>query len=194
VTSIEFREIGRIGLPTILVVFALTIAGCSGRENADQSLDRALQEANRTRDATAKFAGRVTIDGQKPALKRGQVLVVMLYDPQKPPADRQIVPRAARCRPDGSFTFNTYGTDDGAPVGNYIMLFAVLKAAKGGFRGPDGLMNLYNDPDKNDKIPDYHLDLKAPGKTDWAFDLSVAGKDPVTTPGLHSVTGIVKGG
>jgi len=194
VTSIEFREIRRIGVAAILFVFALTIAGCSGRENADQSLDRALQESNRTRDATAKFAGKVTIDGQKPALGRGQSLVVMLYDPQKPPADRQLMPRAARCRPDGSFTFNTYGTDDGAPVGNYIILFAVLKAAKGGFRGPDGLKNLYNDPDKNDKIPDYRLDLKAPGKTDAAFDLTVAGKDPVTTPGLHAATGIAKGG
>jgi hypothetical protein len=193
VRSIEFREFGRIGLLAIPALFALTIAGC-GRESADKALDRALQESNKTRDATAKFAGKVTIDGQKPALERGQSLVVILYDPQKPPPNRQILPRSARCRPDGSFAFNTYGTDDGAPIGNYIVLFAVLKAAQGGFRGPDRLMNLYNDPDKNDKIPEYHLDLKAPGKTDWSFDLAVAGKDPVTTPGPHAATGIVKGG
>jgi hypothetical protein len=193
VRSIEFREFGRIGLLAIPALFALTIAGC-GRESADKALDRALLESNKTRDATAKFAGKVTIDGQKPTLQRGQSLVVILYDPQKPPPNRQILPRSARCRPDGSFAFNTYGTDDGAPVGNYIVLFAVLKAAQGGFRGPDRLMNLYNDPDKNDKIPEYHLDLKAPGKTDWSFDLAVAGKDPVTTPGPHAATGIVKGG
>jgi hypothetical protein len=194
VWSNGFRDIGLFGLKAALIAVGLTIAGCGRRESADQSLDRALQESNRTRDATAKFAGKVTIDGQKPALERGQSLVVMLYDPQKPPGNRQQLPRAARCRPDGTFAFTTYGTDDGAPVGNYIVLFAVLKPSKGGFRGPDGLMNLYNDPDKNDKIADYHLDLKAPGKTNWAFDLAFAGKDPVATPGPHAVTGIVKGG
>jgi hypothetical protein len=194
VWSIGFREMGWFGLRTALIVVGLTIVGCSRRESADQALDRALQESNKTRDVTAKFAGKVTIDGQKPALERGQSLVVMLYDPQKPPPNRQTMPRTARCRPDGSFAFNTYGTDDGAPAGNYIVLFAVLKPAKTGFRGPDGLKNLYNDPEKNDKIPDYRLDLKPPGKTDCSFDLAVAGKDPVATPGPHAVTGIVKGG
>lgn len=193
VSSSRFRDVGRIGLPAILVVLALTIAGCGRRESADQSLDRALQESNRTREATAKFGGKVTIDGQKPALERGQSLVVILYDPKKPPENHQILPRAARCRPDGSFAFNTYGTDDGAPVGNYILLFAVLKPDKHGYRGPDGLKNLYNDPDKNEKIPEYHLDLQPPGKTDWTFDLAVAGKEPVTTPGPHAATGIIKG-
>jgi hypothetical protein len=185
---------GLFGLKAGLIAVGLTITGCSGRESADKALDRALKESNKTRDATAKFAGKVTIDGQKPALAKGQSLVVMLYDPQKPPPNRQTMPRTARCRPDGSFAFNTYGTDDGAPTGNYIVLFAVLKPSKAGFRGPDGLQNLYNDPDKNDKIPDYHLDLKPPGKADWTFDLAVAGKDPITTPGVHAVTGIVKGG
>jgi hypothetical protein len=142
---------------------------------------------------TAKFAGKVTVDGQKPVLERGESLVVILYDPQKPPPNRQTMPRSARCRPDGSFAFNTYGTDDGAPAGNYIVLFAVLKPSKAGFRGPDGLKNLYNDPEKNDKAPEYHVDLKPPGKMDWSFDLAVAGKE-AATPGPHSVTGIVKGG
>jgi hypothetical protein len=189
-----FRDMRLLGLKAGLIVVGLTIAGCSRRESADQALDRALQESKKTRDVTAKFAGKVTIDGQKPDIEKGQSLVVILYDPQKPPPNRQTIPRSARCRPDGSFAFNTYGTDDGAPVGNYIVLFAVLKPSKTGFRGPDGLKNLYNDPEKNDKIPDYHLDLKPPGKTDWTFDLAVAGKEPVTTPGPHAVTGIVKGG
>jgi hypothetical protein len=194
VRFIDIRDIGRHGVTATLVVAALMIAGCGRRESADESLDRALKETNKTRDVTAKFAGKVTIDGQRPDLQRGQSLVVMLYDPQKPPPNRQTMPRTARCRPDGSFAFNTYGTDDGVPVGNYIILFAILKPAKTGFHGPDGLKNLYNDPDKNDKIADYHLDLKPPGKSDWAFDLAVAGKEPVTSPGPHAATGIVKGG
>jgi hypothetical protein len=188
----EYRDLGRHEQKAILLVALLLVAGCH-RETADQALDRALQETNKTRDATAQFAGKVTVDGQRPELEKGQSLVVILYDPQKPPPNRQTMPRTARCRPDGSFAFNTYGTDDGAPIGNYIVLFAALKPSKTGFRGPDGLKNLFNDPDKNEKIPDYHIELKAPGKTDWSFDLAVAGKEPVTNPGPHAATGIIKG-
>jgi hypothetical protein len=176
------------------VLLALMVGGCSRHESADQALDRAMQEANQTRDEVAKFGGKVTIDGQRPVLERGKALVVILYDPKKPPPNRQIMPRTARCRPDGSFAFNTYGADDGAPVGRYIVLFAELQPAKGGFRGPDGLMNLYNDPEKNDKIPEFQLDLTAPGKSDWTFDLAVAGKEAIEKPGPHAATGIVKGG
>lgn len=188
----KYRDIVPQRQKAVLLIALFLVAGCHG-ETADQALDRALRETNKTRDATAKFAGKVTIDGQRPELEKGQSLVVILYDPQKPPPNRQTMPRTARCRPDGNFAFNTYGTDDGAPVGNYIVLFAILKPSKTGFRGPDGLKNLYNDPDKNEKIPDYHIDLKAPGKTDCLFDLAVAGKEPVTTPGPHAATGIIKG-
>jgi hypothetical protein len=189
----EFRHMGWFGLRASLLVVGLMLAGCGRRESADQALDRALKDTNKTREATAQFSGKVTVDGLKPALGKGQSLVVMLYDPQKPPPNRQIMPRSTRCRPDGSFAFNTYGTDDGVPVGNYIVLFAVLKPAKNGFHGPDGLKNLYNDPEKNEKVPDYHIELKPPGKTDYAFNLEVAGKE-AASPGTHAVTGIVKGG
>ena len=53
--------------------------------------------------------------------------------------------------------------------------------------GGDGLKNLYNDPDKNAKEERFQINLTSPGKTDWTFDLAVAGKDPITTPGEHAV-------
>ena len=107
----KYRDIVPQRQKAVLLIALFLVAGCHG-ETADQALDRALRETNKTRDATAKFAGKVTIDGQRPELEKGQSLVVILYDPQKPPPNRQTMPRTARCRPDGNFAFNTYGTDD----------------------------------------------------------------------------------
>jgi hypothetical protein len=183
---------GPIALAPLLLV--LFLAGCSRRESADEAIDRVLKETGQTRHAIARFGGKVTIDGKAPEVPRGQALVVILYDPQHPPANHQLLPQSARCRPDGSFVFNTYGTDDGAPAGKYIVLFAELEPARRGFRGPDGLKNLYNDPDKNEKDPQFQIDLTPPGKLDWYFDLQVANKDPNNNPGPHAATGIIKGG
>jgi hypothetical protein len=192
VSLIARRDVYRTGLKAALIMLGLCFVGCSHRETADQALDRAMKEANQTRGEVAKFAGKVTIDGQPPSLPRGKSLVVMLYNPQKPPANRQVLPYSARCRPDGSFAFNTYGTDDGAPVGKYIVLFAELQPAKVGFVGPDGLKNLYNDPERNDKDPQFQLNLTEPGRSDWTCDLAVAGKEANENPGPHAATGIVK--
>jgi len=92
------------------------------------------------------------------------------------------LPFATRCDKNGHFEFNTYGTGDGLPAGSYVVLFAQPKT-----EGGDGLKNLYNDPDKNAQEERFQINLTSPGKTDWAFDLAVAGKDPITTPGVHAV-------
>jgi hypothetical protein len=56
------------------------------------------------------------------------------------------------------------------------------------FAGPDELKNLYNDPEKNKNDAAFLVDVQPPGRTDYQFDLSVAGKDPVIKPGPHAVT------
>jgi hypothetical protein len=91
---------------------------------------------------------------------------------------------------------DSYERGDGVPTGSYVVLFAELiptplmatKRSKG-LRGPDGLMNLYNDPDRNKQDVQFKIDITPPGKSDYAFDLKVAGKE-AATPGPHAVTEI----
>jgi len=64
---------------------------------------------------------------------------------------------------------------------------------KGAFRSvrfepPDELQNLYNDPENNAKVPEFNVEIKSPGRSDWQFDLAVAGKEPVTNPGSKAIT------
>jgi hypothetical protein len=55
------------------------------------------------------------------------------------------------------------------------------------YRDPDGLKNLYNDPEKNKDIPEFMVDLAEPGRDDYQFNLTVAGKEPAR-PGRYSAT------
>ena len=56
------------------------------------------------------------------------------------------------------------------------------------FVGPDGLKNLYNDPQKNRNEKEFVVEVQSPGKTDYEFALSVAGKDPVPRASEYAVT------
>jgi hypothetical protein len=71
---------------------------------------------------------------------------------------------------------------DGAPEGSYVVLFVALKHSllgrQQGYHEPDALQNRYNDPDKNAANPEFKVDVKPPGKTDYNFDLKLAGTDP----------------
>jgi hypothetical protein len=70
------------------------------------------------------------------------------------------------------------------------MLFAQLSHnPRMSFFGPDGLNNLYNDPDVNSKKPEFLIDHQAPGKTDYTFNLSVAGETPPAAPGPKAFVG-----
>ena len=94
------------------------------------------------------------------------------------------------CGKDGRFSFYTYTTGDGVHVGSYVVLFAELRSNRErGLLGPDGLNNLYNDPDKNAQNKEFVVSVESPGKTDYEFNLQVAGKEP-GTPGPHAVTEI----
>jgi hypothetical protein len=164
----------------LAVLFSFGTAGCNGPQSESEALKKALEVNNKSAETVVKFSGMVTVDGQPAAVDRRNPLLVIAYDPKNPPKGRQ-VPYSARCDKDGHFQFNTYSTGDGLPAGSYIALFVQPKI------DGDGLKNLYNDPDKNGKEERFQINLTPPGKSDWSFELVVAGKDAVTEPGEHAV-------
>jgi hypothetical protein len=175
---------GRWSLALVLAA----AAGCSRTQSPEARIQKALAIAGMKASSRYPLAGTVTIDGTPPERKeRKQRLVAVLYDPQKPDIPTEIRPHTL-VREDGHFTF----TEDGVAPGHYVLAFAVLRRkGQGNFIGPDVLNNLYNDPDANaNSHPEFVIDHKAPGKTDYAFNLDVAGKEPVTSPGPHAVTQI----
>ncbi len=164
------------------LVLALIAAGCGG-ESADQAIARRQKELKMPPKEVVRFSGTVTMDGQPPEVPEGHALLVALCRPNDPPPDKQ-PPRYAIVQKDGSFEFREGGVDPG----NYLVAIAMLRRGRpGSFRGPDELHNLYNDPEKNASLPGFAVDLKPPGKTNANFNLEVAGKEPVATPGPKSV-------
>jgi hypothetical protein len=164
-----------------LAFLSVGLAGCSRVQSESEAVKKSLEVNGGTQANVVKFSGTVTIDNETPAIDRLNPLYVFAYDPKNPPKGRQS-PFNARCDKHGHFEFNTYGTGDGLPAGSYVVLFAQPKS-----NGEDGLKNLYNDPDKNAKEERFQINLSPPGRADWAFDLSVAGKDANTKPGEHTV-------
>ena len=166
---------------SVLLVFAAA-AGCSSHQSPEQRIKIALEQAGMTGTPLYPIAGNATIDGLPPSFDDPKKrLVITLYDPQKP--DKKHLHTLVR--PDGSFRF----TEDGIGPGHFVLAFAVLRR-KGpqNFVGPDGLNNLYNDPDVNEKTrPEFVIDHQAPGKKDYQFNLEFAGKEPNTSPGPHAV-------
>jgi hypothetical protein len=180
--------------PLALLVMTALVAssGCSG-QTASTALDNSLANAKMVREKVYPLAGQVTVDGQPPQLEKRDSLIVMLNEPGKLdiPSTQK---RNMSVRRDGSFAFRTYGSDDGIPPGKYILTFAILRAkGKIGDIGPDKLNNLYNDPDKNSTIPEFVIDHQAPGKSDYRFNLDVAGKEGLTA-GPHALTELIDEG
>jgi hypothetical protein len=177
----------------LAIVLAVSAWGCgSGRESADQALDRALKATNSTKVPTAKFSGAVTVDGQPPGIKvyDKHRLVIMLYDPKNPPGKGHPL-LFADCMPephDGSFEFSTYNRGDGIPPGSYIALFLDMPTSwGGGYKGDDLFKNRFNDPDRNETDPQFKVELTEPGRTDWQFNLVTQGYAPPPAPGPNSI-------
>jgi hypothetical protein len=174
----------------VLLGIGLFVAGCGS--SGGPSVNEQLKELGTPQVQTVKFAGTVTIDGKPPAASIKQGLRIMLYDPAKPPAPEAAPVNAMVDRDTGRFEFSTYRQGDGVPQGSYIVLFVALEHAPlGGMRGhhePDGLNNLYNDPDKNKDNEKFKVVVAPPGRTDYTFDLELAGKEPVTTPDSKAIT------
>ncbi len=175
----RWRNRRRIAGCLFLAVF---LAGCVGRESAERQVERRRKEYNERAENHAKFAGTVTVDNQTPAVDPRHALLLMLYDPKQPATEAR-PPRYAVVQNDGTFKFG----QGGVPPGSYVALFAELQRGRpGSFRGPDLLKNLYNDPDKNQNVENFKVEIPASGKTQ-TFNLEVAGKDAVTPRGAHSI-------
>jgi hypothetical protein len=198
----------RTRLASCLLALAV-LEGCSRTQTAEEAREPQPAESSQFQlpTAVAKFAGRVTIDGKAP--KRNCRLFVILNDPKLPAdsAHGEGATRFTACDADGNFAFSTYGNQDGVVPGKYVVTFVELHRplkqtslrflptvrvgpSPDRYRQPDELKNLYNDPDKNAKNVDFNLDLEAPGHAHYHFDLAVAGKKPVVSPGPHAVTGV----
>ncbi len=175
----------------ILAGFALlATSGCS-RSSAEQRLGVQLKAANATKHDVFRLAGKVLIDGL-PArtASLSERTVVVLFDRAK--ADLPVNQRPiAECNPQGEFTFSTYGNGDGVKAGQYVVAIAQLPVESrvgADSRGLDELKNRYNDPDKNAERREFVIDHQSPGKTDYQFELKVAGEEPVTSPAPRAVT------
>jgi hypothetical protein len=168
----------------------LLAAGCN--KSSDQRLDEELSRTGQSKRSVFPLAGKVLVDGQ-PAqgATPGQKIIVVLFNRAQPNLRVSQRP-AVQCNERGEFSFSTYGSGDGIDPGEYVVVIAQLFANKEHdfCEGPDGLKNLYNDPDKNGKIPEFTINHASPGKTDYIFDLKLAGKDPDSTPGPRAVTEI----
>jgi len=172
------------------ILLATLAIGCGSRhQTAEQALQAQLKLSGVEKQAVISLAGRVTIDGQPPGSDTNAV-VVMLNDPQKPNLPLLQRPHTM-CEPSGVFSFSTYVGGDGFPPADYVVTFAVLVDNRRGLLGPDQMKNLYNDPEKNKDNPEFHIDHKASGRKDYAFDLKVNGKDEVRSPGKYALTGLV---
>ena len=193
-----------LSLATIAFLSA-AMTGC-GNESVQQTIERQVKENPKYQvHAVSRFAGRLTVDGQPPA--KDLRLFVILNDPQHldENAHRRAPRLCAICDDDGKFAFGTYEKDDGVPAATYVLTFVLLHSPTTGggrgarmrqgtgprhFLGPDELKNLYNDPDKNQKVDEFNLKLAPPGKVDYNFDLSVVGKEPAVA-GPNAVTTII---
>src|SRR5579862_8320729 len=160
----------------LALLAAFAGGGCGGTQSADQALEINLKNAGQTKQAVYPLGGSVTIDGQTPELSdRKDKIVVTLYDPAKPNLQPMLRPHVV-VDSKGDFAFNTYVQKDGVQAGKYVVLFDRFRYDKRtGYNGPDGFKNLYNDPDK--AAPEFVIDHQSPGKSDYAFDLKIAGRD-----------------
>jgi hypothetical protein len=197
--SVKRRRPGH-SLAWVLVslVAAALLPACnqSNGERQDQ-IEQTTRLPNKVQ--VAKFAGHVSVDGQPPSPDSG-TLFVILNDPQHLVAGGKT---STTCDDQGNFGFTTYLPADGAPTGKYVVTFVQLKAELGAvghgrrmgglsmtaqYAGPDGLKNLYSDPEKNKDDPKFAVEIAEPGRTDYDFNLEVAGMESIKTPGPFAAT------
>lgn len=172
-----------VGLGGACALF--TAVGCARSSN--QALQAAIKQTGQKPESLAPIGGKVLVDGEPAHFVKPLKLVVMLYDPSKPNLPQSKRP-CKECSPDGEFSFGTYTKGDGLPAGRFVVAFAVLNVTMQGLKGPDHLKNLYNDPDMNAATPEFNIQHQRPGKTDYVFDLKVAGKEGIDTPGPNALT------
>jgi hypothetical protein len=174
----------------LIALFAqLLLTGCSGSQSSSQALDASLKNAGLTQEAVYPLGGKLQVDGAPPQLEKGEKIIVVLCNPERTSEPPSSLAKRLYIGPDGKFAFGTYRGDDGVKPGTYVLIFAKLKVKKNkGLVGPDEFLNLYNDPARNlSEHPEFKIDHKAPGKSDYIFNLTVAGHDAVE-PGPGALT------
>jgi hypothetical protein len=166
------------------MLISLLSFGCEGRSSTTERVEKAYKSVGMNPRTVYSLGGKITVDSQPPVSKAGRSrFVAIAYDAAQPDAKANNNARAF-LQPDGSFELPPL------PPGKYVMLFAQLDYdSRMGFFGRDGLENLYNDPDVNAKKPEFVIDHRAPGKKDYAFNLSVAGETPPAAPGPKAFVG-----
>ena len=144
--------------------------GCEGRQSTAQRLEKAYKSAGLDPVTVYPLGGKITVDNQPPVAKSEMAsLVAVAYDAAKPDVKANSN-ASAFVKPDGSFELPPL------PPGKYVMLFAQLgHNPRMGFFGPDGLKNLYNDPDVNSKKSEFVIDHQA-ARQDGLYVQSVGGR------------------
>ncbi len=192
--SLSMGSVSRsLAICGVLGGFLLAAEGCSNSLTPSQRVEKELSQVGRNKQKVFSFAGKVLVDGQPPPSKTSrETVVVMLFDRGRP--DLPVTGRPyATCNRQGEFSFTTYTPKDGVEPAEYVVVIAQLSLQEKAhnFVGPDGLQNLYNDPDKNDKEPEFTVNHASPGKSDYEFDLKLAGREPVSDAGPRAVTQIL---
>jgi hypothetical protein len=168
------------------VCACLAAVGCTRQQSTADRIKQAAESTGIKLATVYPLAGTVTVDSQPAELKsRKWSVVIMAYDASNSngAATGAFVP----VKSDGAFEF----PDGGIPPGKYVLLFAALQRNKRkGWIGPDGLKNLYNDPEVNGKKEQFTIDHQAPGKTNYSFNLNVAGETAPAQPGPKALTHI----
>jgi hypothetical protein len=177
-----------VAIGALVGCLVLAAGGCGHTQRIDQE----LAKIGKTKANVYPLAGKVLVDGQTPQLSRGEKIAVVLFDAAKPTLSVRERPLAL-CNTQGEFAFGTYDTADGIGPGDYVVAIAKLfcRSKDNALEGPDEFKNLYNDPDQNAKLPTFAIKHAAPGKSNYVFELELAGHEPVSTPGSRSVTAIL---
>jgi len=190
-----------LSLLVLSLLAATALPGCGGGSGSQRTDELEALSKIPNKKPVAKFAGHVSVEGLEPA--KDSRLFVILSDPEHPVrlAGGEVPKLCTSCDDEGKFTFTTYTPGDGVPQGKYVVTFVGLHRnvprGRGGmgrpgtqqeFVGPDGLKNLYSDPEKNKSDANFLIEVKDPGKTDYDFNLSVAGKESVPKPSEYAVT------
>jgi hypothetical protein len=182
--GVEMQALPRLSLELVrllILTVVVSAAGC-GPPPGTQRLDRAMSQAGLARVAVYPLAGKVVADGEAPS-ENGKV-VVMIIDSAKAQTPHP-EPMFAVCDANGEFVFSTYLRGDGVPEGYYLVTLAQLVQRRDRtFVGPDQFKNLYSDPETSD----LRIEHRAPGRTDYVFELQIAGRDAVSRAGRMAPT------
>jgi hypothetical protein len=184
----------RIYLVVAGLAVAAVVGGCGTKSDQERFDDAAKEIPGFHKETLGKFAGKVLVDGQAPKDERGKRLFVVLIpaDHLDQATDKKAQPIHTSVGRNGNFEFMTYLTGDGVPVGKYVVTFAQfgkIATGRGGMQpgantagsmygGADDLKGLYSDPDKNAKDDKFVVDIAAPGRSDYEFNLELAGREP----------------